>query len=70
MSVDISLPSKDHGEKKDWEQMPLGGGDGNHGGGVRVRLLDVGTGRLSKLKYKLVCGFELAADMFGATGSL
>jgi hypothetical protein len=28
-----------------------------------VRLLDVDTGRLSGLKYKLICCFKLAANM-------
>jgi hypothetical protein len=31
--------------------------------GSRVRLMDVNTGRLSGLKYDLVCCFKLAADM-------
>jgi hypothetical protein len=36
-----------------------------------VRLMDVNTGRLSGMKYKLVCCFKLAVDMVGvASGSL
>ena len=31
--------------------------------GSRVRLMDVDTGRLSGLKYKLVCCFKLKVDM-------
>jgi hypothetical protein len=30
-----------------------------------VRLSNVDTGRLSGLKYKLICCFKLAADMLG-----
>ena len=45
--------------------MLLGGEKRNGGGGGRVRLLDVDTGRLLGLKYKLVCCFKLAADMVG-----
>ena len=30
-----------------------------------MKLSVVGTGRLSGLKYKLVCHFKLAADMVG-----
>ena len=33
---------------------------------VAVRLLDVDTGRLSELKYQLICNFKLAGDIFGA----
>jgi hypothetical protein len=33
------------------------------GGGGRVRLLDVDNGRLSGLKYNLICLFRLAAEM-------
>ena len=43
--------------------MTLGRGKGNKGGGEQVRLLDVDTGRLSGLKYELVCLFELVSDM-------
>ena len=32
---------------------------GSEGGGGQVRLLDVDTGRLSGLKYELVCHFNL-----------
>ena len=42
--------------------MSLGGGGG---GGGRVRLSDVDTGRLSRLKYKLVCSLKLGTDIFG-----
>ena len=38
------------------------GEKGSKGGGGRVRLPDVDTGRLSVLKYKL-CRFKLAMDM-------
>ena len=38
-------------------------GEGKWGGGGRVMLLDVDTERLLGLKYKLVCHFELAADV-------
>ena len=31
--------------------------------GSRVRLMDFNIGRLSGLKYKLVCCFKLMADM-------
>ena len=34
-------------------------------GGRRVKLTDVNTGRLTGLKYKLVCHFKLAEDMVG-----
>ena len=30
-----------------------------------MRLSDVYTGKLSGLKYKLICRFKLAVDMFG-----
>ena len=33
-----------------------------------MRLLDVCTGRLSGLKYKLICCFKLAVDMVGGGG--
>ena len=50
------------------------GGSGQKGvevGGSRVRFTDVNTGRLSGLKYKLVCHFKLVVDMVGmASGSL
>jgi hypothetical protein len=35
----------------------------------RVRLSDVDSGRLSRLKYKLVYSFKLEADMGGWAGS-
>ena len=35
------------------------------GGGGRVRLLNVDTGRLSGMKYKLICHLKVAADMVG-----
>jgi hypothetical protein len=38
-------------------------GEGKWGGEGQVRLLDVDTGRLSGLKYELVCLFELVSDM-------
>jgi hypothetical protein len=36
---------------------------GSKGGGSRVGLPDFATGRLSRLKYKLVCHFNLVVDM-------
>ena len=39
------------------------GGKGTKGGGGRVRLLDVDTGRPSGLNYRLICRFKLAADV-------
>ena len=36
---------------------------GGKGEGGRVRLLDVDTGQLSGLKYKLICHLKLAPDM-------
>ena len=36
---------------------------GSKSGGAQVRLPDVDTGRLSGLKYKLICSFKLVADM-------
>ena len=39
------------------------GEKGSKGGGGQVRLLDVDTGRLLGLKYKLICHFKLAVDM-------
>ena len=42
-----------------------GGKKGSEGVGGRVSLLDVDTGRLSGLKYKLICHFKLVADMVG-----
>ena len=46
-------------------------GEKERGGGKgQVRLLDVDTRRLTGLKYKLICCFELAADIGVASGSL
>ena len=45
--------------------MPLGGKNGSKSEGGRVKLLDVDTGRLLGLKYKLICCFKLAADVVG-----
>ena len=45
--------------------MPLVGKRGSNGGGGQVSLLDVDTGRLSGLKYKLICRFKLAVDIVG-----
>ena len=39
---------------------------GSKDGGGQVRLLDVDTGRLTGLKYKLICRFKLAADTVGS----
>ena len=43
--------------------MLLGGKTRSKGGGGRVRLFYVDTGRLSGLKYKLICRYKLAVDM-------
>ena len=42
-----------------------GWGNGSKVGEGQVRLLNVVTGRLLGLKYKLICCFKLAADMLG-----
>ena len=39
----------------------MGGKDGRN----QVRLLEVDTGRLLGLKYKLICHFKLVADLVG-----
>ena len=48
--------------------MPLREKKGSKGGGGRVRLPDVDTGRLSGLKYKLIChhisGWELTVEIY------
>ena len=41
------------------------GEKGSKGRGGRVRLSNVDTGRLTGLKYKLICHFKLAVDMVG-----
>ena len=46
--------------------MPLGTKKGSKDGGGQLRLLDVDTGTLSGLKYKLICRFKLAADIVGS----
>ena len=38
---------------------------GSKGGGGRMRLSNIDTERLSRLKYKLICHFKLVADMVG-----
>ena len=43
------------------------GGKGTKGGGGRVRLSNVDTGRLTGFKYKLICCFKLVTDMVGVT---
>ena len=50
------------------------GDTGSKGGEGQVRLPDVDTRRLLRLKYKLICHFKLETDMVGwlavASGSL
>ena len=47
------------------------GEKGSKGRGGRESLPNVATRRLSRLKYKLICCFKLAADMVRvASGSL
>jgi hypothetical protein len=42
------------------------GEKGSKGGGGRVGLLNVDTGKLAGFKDKLICRFKLAADKVGA----